>query len=385
LRAFTTGLLSALLACTGGAILLVKAAAIAGWPDDALLTCFFSVYVIGGVLNTLLTLRYKIPFAGAHSITGIAFVGSIAGHYSLPVLAGGFILSGLLMVVVGFTGIFGQALKLVPTPIINALLAGLLFSYVWGMIPASFQLPICGLMATVGYWVIPRFTKWLSPVIWSLVMAVIGLLIQNKLPLYEAVGKAFKLPMPVVPDFTVAGLISIAIPLSLLIMSNDLAVALASLRSHQYDPSVNRTITASGLACMCAGLFGGHAANVGGMMTALCSSPEAGDHSNRIRAALISNGMVILFGIFAWQMIGWIHILPAPFITIMTGIPLLGLFLQAGRSVIRRRSDLLPSIFTFMIAVMHINLFGLSAPLWALFAGAAISHLTVRIKKRANP
>lgn len=365
--------------------MLVKAAAIAGWPDDTLLTCFFSVYVIGGVLNTLLTLRYRIPFAGAHSITGIAFVGSIAGHYSLPVLAGGFILSGFLIVVVGCTGIFGKALQLVPTPILNALLAGLLFSYVWGMIPASFQLPLCGILAAVGYGVIPRFTKWLSPVIWSLLMAVIGLLIQNKLPLHEAVGMAFKLPSPVVPDFTVAGLISIAIPLSLLIMSNDIAVALASLRRHQYDPPVNRTITASGLACMCAGLFGGHAANVGGMMTALCSSPEAGDHSNRIRAALVSNGIIILFGIFAWQMIGWIHILPASFITILTGIPLLGLFLQSGRSVIRERSDLLASILTFLVAVMHMNLFGLSAPLWALFVGAVMSHITIQIKKRAIP
>lgn len=379
MKFITTGILSAMLACTGGAVLLVKAAEMAGLPDRYLLTWFFSVYVFGGMLNTILTLKYQIPFAGAHSITGIAFVGSIAAHYPLPVLTGGFILSGLLMIAVGYTGIFGRALRFVPKPIIDALLAGLLFSYIWGMIPSTLQLPLCGILAAAGYWIIPRYIKMLPPVIWSLIMGAVGLLIQHQLPWREVANKEFQLPSLIIPDFTIVGFISIAIPLSLIIMSNDLAVALASLKSHRYDPPVDRTMAASGMATILAGLFGGHAANVGGMMTALCSSPEAGSSSQRIGAAITSNGLVILFGLFAWKIVGWIQIMPAPFISIMTGVPLLGLFVNAVRSVTRERNFIIPAIFTFMTAVLHINLFGLSAPLWALLAGVVILDLTKRV------
>lgn len=382
MKFITTGIMSALLACTGGAILLVKAAEMAGLSDHHLLSWFFSVYVIGGVLNTVLTLKYKIPFAGAHSITGIAFIGSIAAYYPLPVLTGGFILSGLLMVIVGCTRIFGRALRFVPKPIIDALLAGLLFSYIWGMIPSSFELPLCGLLAAAGYWIIPRFAKFLPPVIWSLMMGAIGLLIQNQLPWRDVTAKEFQLPSLVMPEFTAVGFISIAIPLSLLIMSNDLAVALASLKSHQYDPPVNRVMAASGAATMFAGILGGHAANIGGMMTALCSSPEAGTPPKRIGAALVSNGLVILFGLFAWKMLGWIQILPAPFISIMTGVPLLGLFINAVKSVARELKYILPSFITFIIAALHLNLFGLSAPLWALLAGVMILYLRRKFANR---
>lgn len=371
-----------MLACTGGAILLVQAADRAGMSDHELLSWFFAVYVAGGVLNTLLTLKYKMPFAGAHSITGIAYIGSVAAHYTLPELAGGFILSGVIMIAAGGTGIFGRALPLIPKPIIDSLLAGLLLSYVWGMIPSSVQLPLCGILAAVGYWLVPRYTRFLSPALWAMIMGFIGLLLQQRLPWAAVQGLPFELPALIIPEFSTAAIFSIAVPLSFIVMSNDLAVALTALKSHEYDPPVNRIISASGLASMAAGLFGGHAANVGGMMTALCSSPEAGNPSKRIGAAITSNGLVILFGLFASKLIGWIQILPAPFIALMTGIPLLGLFMKSVKSAVQQRSYIVPSTVTFVLAASHLNLFGISAPLWALLAGVVLLYVRQKFANR---
>src|SRR5690606_13254792 len=99
------------------------------------------------------------------------------------------------------------------------------------------------------------------------------------------------------------GLISIAIPLALLVMTNDLAVAMAALTRNEYKPNVNRAMAVSGLASMAAGLFGGHAANVGGMMSALCSSEEAGPKETRYRAAVVSSVLVLVFGLIGWKVI----------------------------------------------------------------------------------
>jgi len=383
-RFLTTGILSALLACSGGAMLLIQAAESAGLSNEAKLSWFFSVYVIGGLLNAILTLMFKIPFAGAHSITGIAFIGTVAADYSWPVLTGGFVLSGAIILAAGASGLFSKAFQAIPKPMIDALLAGLLLTYVLNIVPAAVKLPISGLFAVAGYFLLPRLTNLLSPPIWAMLMGGAGLLLERELPVRVALFADFAFPNLLVPEFTWVGLFSIALPLSLIVMSNDLAVAFAALKSHRFDPPVNRAMAASGLASAAAGLFGGHAANVGGMMTALCSSPEAGDLSSRRKAALVSNGMVIAFGLCSWKMTDFIQMLPAAFIALMTGFPILGLFMISVKSVLKHRSYLVSSIVTFAIAALHLSVLGVSTPVWALLAGVLTWQLFSRMRKSSR-
>ncbi|HZG88464.1 benzoate/H(+) symporter BenE family transporter [Paenibacillus sp.] len=381
MKFLTTGIVSALLACTGGAMLLIQAAESAGLSDEAKLSWIFSVYVIGGLLNTFLTLKFKIPFAGAHSITGIAFIGTIAADYSWPVLAGGFVLSGAIIVAAGASGVFSKTFQAIPKPIIDALLAGLLLTYILDIVPAAVKLPISGILAVAGYFLLPRLTNLLSPPIWAMLMGGTGLLLERGLPARAAVYADYAFPSLLIPEFTWVGLFSIALPLSLLVMSNDLAVAFAALKSQQLDPPVNRAMAASGLASAAAGLFGGHAATVGGMMTALCSSPEAGDLSSRRKAACVSNGIVIVFGLFSWKMIELIQMLPASFVALMTGFSILGLFVNSMKSTLQHRTYRAASAVTFAIAALHFSVLGVSTPVWALLAGLLTWRLSSGMKR----
>ncbi|WP_219836103.1 benzoate/H(+) symporter BenE family transporter [Paenibacillus sp. R14(2021)] len=389
-RSVSTGLTSALLACSGGAILLVQTAQTAGLAHEELVTWFGSVYVIGGLLNLILSLTYRIPFAGAHSITAVAFIGTLSARFTWPELAGGFIMSGVLILIAGSTGLFGAVLNRIPKPLIDALLAGLLLSYVIDIVPAAVQLPVIGLLAGAGYFLVPRVTKSLSPALWALLLGLAGLALLGGLhsgfpPMQDT---SFAMPHWVHPVFTVSGMFAVALPLSLLIMSNDLAVALVSLRRNGYGPSVGRTMTASGFASVAAGLFGGHAANVGGMMSALCSSPEAGPSESRYRAAVVSNAVVILFGLAAWQVTDLIRMLPASFVAMMTGFSLLGLFQHAVRSALQNRKLLLSVLLTFGAAALHLHAWGISTPIWALLIGAAVLKLSAvheRRKRKLNP
>lgn len=377
-KTIMTGFMSALLACTGGAIMVVQAAQTAGLSKPELVSWFTSAYVIGGLLNLVLTLKYRIPFAGAHSITATAFLGTAAIGFSYPQLAGAFVMSGVLILLAGVSGLFSKVLDFIPKPLIDALLAGILLSYVIGIIPASFQFPYAGLLAGAGYFLVPRVSKRLPPVLWSLLLGLIGLSFEYQFP---AIPHAeFIPPLSVIPHFTIEGLLSIAVPMSVLILSNDLAVALASLRSNQYKPPVNNVITASGFASIVAGLFGGSTANVGGLMSALCSSEEAGAKDQRYRAALISSLIVIGFGALSWRVIDMINALPSSFVTMMTGFSLLALFLAGWRNAFSDKMLRMPAIATFTIAALHIHLLGVSTPVWALFAGMVM----MKVLKRSN-
>ena len=95
------GILSALLACTGGAVLIINSAVKAGITNPELISWMFSVYVVGGLLNVGLSIYYKVPFGGAHSITAAAFLSTSIAHFTIEELAGAAIMSGA---VIAFSG-----------------------------------------------------------------------------------------------------------------------------------------------------------------------------------------------------------------------------------------------------------------------------------------
>lgn len=367
------GILSALMACTGGAILVIKCAEMIGLNRSELISWIFVVYFIGGVFNIALSLKYKIPFGGAHSITAVAFLSTVAANFSVNELSGDFMMTGGLVLIFGFSGLFNKVLTFIPKPMIDAMLAGLILNYVVHIVPAFKESPLVGGLAILGFFIGPRISKWISPLLGVLIFGVLGLFIGYDFPIVQTTE--FSLPQLVVPTFTLNSFITIAIPLAVLILSNDIAVALAALKKNGYHPPVNKTLVFSGLGTLIVGLFGGHAVNIGGMMTALCSSDEAGPKEKRLVAAIVSGGLVALFGLFAWKMIVIIELLPSSFITLLSGFALLGVLLNSLRSSFSEPSYQLSILFVFVIAISNLSFLGISAPVWSLLVGVISAKL----------
>lgn len=362
-----TGIMSALMACTGGAILIINGANNAGYTQPELISWLFAVYFLGGILNLMLSVFYRIPFGGAHSITAAAFLSTVTAHFSLFELAGSYIMGGILVALFGLTGLFSKVLKFIPKPLMDAMLAGVILNYVVKIVPAFNEIPFIGGMAILGFFIAPKISKSFPPVLGVLLFGVIGLIIGYDFPKIEHVE--FSLPQWVTPSFTIQGFLSTAIPIAVLILTNDLAVALTALKKNGFSPPINKTIALSGLGSAIAGLFGGHAVNVGGMMSALCSSAEAGPKERRYIAGIVSGSLVALFGIFAWKVVAIIHVLPLPFIVLITGFSLFGVLLNSLQSAFSDSSYRYSVLFTFAIAISNIAFLGISAPVWSLLVG----------------
>lgn len=367
LKNVSTGIMSALLPCTGGAMLIINAAHTGGLSQPELISWMFAVYVLGGLLNLGLTLKYKIPFGGAHSITAVAFLATIAAQFSIHDLVGGYILSGVIITVLGFSGLFNKVLEFIPKPFIEALLAGVILNYVVKILPALKEIPLIGGLALLGFFIVHKWFKSIPPFMGVLIFGLIGLFVSYDFPVMQ--HTAYSLPHVITPAFSMKALISIALPVSVLILSNDVAVGLSALRSNGYQPPVSKTLVVTGIFSSLAGLFAGHATNIGGMMSALCSGEEAGPRDKRIWAAIVSGLLVILFGIFAWKVIDFIEILPTAFIILITGFSLLGVLLNSVQSAFSAASYRYSVLFTFIIAISNLSFLGISAPVWALVVG----------------
>ena len=367
-----TGITAALLACTGAAVFVINTAASAGFSQIELVSWTFSIYLLGGIASLTLTIIYKIPLIGAHSLATIVFLSTSAMNYSLSQLAGSYIIAGLIIVFIGFTGLFDKLIKLLPTALIDAMMAGILTNYIVKVIPAIKELPIVGFLTVAGFFV--------SPLIFKKVPRFIGALLFGSLSLYifypiEMGEIGFVVPQVVIPEFSIVGAVSLSIPIAFLILSNETAVALSSLKKNGYNPPVSRTIVTSGIATSIAGLFGGHAAGPGGMTTALCSSKEAGPKETRYWAAIIASLFIALFGIFAWFTIPLIEKLPEAFLTIIAGFSLLGILSNSLYSAFGNQNYYFSSIFTFIVAASGVSVFQISSAVCALVIGIISSRI----------
>jgi benzoate membrane transport protein len=345
-----------------------------GLSQAELVVWLFVVYALGGAFNIFIALRYKLPFAGAHSVTAIAFLSTAAAAFTWSELTGSFIMAGCLIAILGLTGVFTPLLKHIPRPFIDAMLAGIILHFAIDMIPAFKDSPLIAGLAIAGFFAIPKLSKAIPPIAGALVLGVGALLLTYDFP--NSASIPFELPPFTMPTFSMSGFISIALPVAVLILSNDLTVALASLKKNGYEKlPVNKTIVLSGLATACAGLLGGHSIHVGGMMSTICSSEDAGPKEKRYLAGLVSSVTVLLFGIFAWKIIVYMAMLPAFFITIITGLSLIGVLIGSLQSAFSAASYRYSVLLVFVIAISNVSFLGISAPVWSLLIGIAAAKL----------
>lgn len=365
------GIVSGLLACTGGAVLVIEAAHAAGLSRTALVSWLFAAYFLAGLVNIALPLIFKLPMAGAHSITAAAFLGTAAAHFTLSELAGSYILSGVLILLIGLTGIFAKFMNLLPKPIIAAMLTGLVAHYVIKIIPALQAYPLAGTLSVLGFLLTSRYLKKIPPIISVLVLGIFGLWAGQ--PGWEIPELHFVWPQLVIPSFSVQGFISIAVPVALLILSNDVAVAIAALQQNGYKAPIMPSLLVSGLGTSLAAFFGGHAITVGGMMTALCSSEDSGPMDRRFRAALVSGTFVTLFGLFAWAVIDLLTLLPQAFISLIAGFSLLQVLITNAHFAFSAQSYRYSVMAAFIVSISDVSFAGISSPVWSLLIGTAIA------------
>ncbi|CVK18862.1 benzoate/H(+) symporter BenE family transporter [Sporomusa sphaeroides] len=372
-RNMAAGIVTSLLAIAGPPAIILEAAVNGNFSTYQTILWFFAIYVGGGIFGIILPLRYRMPIVGAHSITGVAFLATVTSQFTYSELIGAYLLSGLLILAVGTLGTFSKLLDYVPKEIISAMLAGMVTKYMINFIVSTSQFLLVGGGALLAFLFFSKANTRIPPILAAIITGSILLLLSHN---FGNTGMAtdFIFPQAQVPEFGLASFLSVAVPLALLILSNDCAVGLGALEQNDYHPPVNRIVTLSGIFSVIAGIFGGQSANIGGMMTAICAAEEAGPKEARYMGAVVSGSIILIFGLFAWKFVPWIQALPSAFIGILGGFALLGVYINSLQISFSRPSMKLSVTFAFMIALANITILNISAPVWSLLAGTIIAR-----------
>lgn len=374
----TTGIVAAVFGCTGPALIVINSGMVGGLTQQQIVSWLFGIYFIGGLIGVILALAFRQPICGAFTIPGAVLLGSSLTYFNLSQAVGAYLITGVLILVLGLSGIMNKIMQRVPMAIIMATIAGVMLKFALGIVLAVKSAPVVGGLALAGYFLIPKVWPRIPPVLGAIVLGVGGVLLSGTVQAITWKG-SFYLPQVVRPEFSPGAVMAISIPLTLLVLGSENAQGIGVLLGTGYKPPINLMTVVSGLGTMVAALFGAHSANIAGVMTAICATQEDVAKEDRYGAALVDGFLFMLFGLFAGVAVKLIKILPGSLISLLAGLAMVPVLIGALNQGFSSGKFKLSTFAAFVIALSEISLFKISAPFWALLGGLILA-LTIERK-----
>ncbi|WP_430468893.1 benzoate/H(+) symporter BenE family transporter [Vreelandella titanicae] len=93
------------------------------------------------LISLFMALRYRQPICGAYTIPGAAILVGSLSVIPFSEAIGAFIMSGLLVLILGVTGLIGRLMRWLPMPIVMAMIAGALIRFATGAVDSVVTAP----------------------------------------------------------------------------------------------------------------------------------------------------------------------------------------------------------------------------------------------------
>ncbi|NKY11249.1 benzoate/H(+) symporter BenE family transporter, partial [Cellulomonas hominis] len=290
------GVVTALVGFTSAfAVVLNGLRAVGASPAQAA-SGLLAVTLAMGAATVLLAWRTRLPITVAWSTPGAALLattGAAAGGWAQAVA--GFVLCGVLLAAVGLWRRLEGWVRLIPVPLANAMLAGVLVELCLGPVRAVVDRPLLVGPVVLVWLVLLRVApRWATPAAMALAVAI-----AVASPEVRALAPADLLPSLTwtTPEPSWSAVVSVAVPLFVVTMASQNIPGLAVLSGFGYAAPLRPVMLVTGLGSVLAAPLGGHAINLAAISAALAAGPEGGpDPSRRWRAAVVAGGGYLVLG-----------------------------------------------------------------------------------------
>lgn len=375
-KTITAGFVAAVFGCTGPALVVINASTGIGYTTEQTISWLFGIYFFGGLISFIMSLYYKMPIVGAFSIPGASMLATSLMGFTFNEAAGAFVMAGVIVLLLGVTGLIGKVMKFLPLPIVMGMIAGVMLRFGTGIVTSTIASPIiCG-AAVVGFFLVRKVASKFSPILGALIFGVVAMIATGGFN-PEAFDMRYIAPQIVVPSFNAASILSVSIPLAALVVGAENAQAIGVMRGQGYKVPVNAMTVISGFGGIFSGLVGAHNANVAGPMTAICSSSEAGeDKSARYAAAFVNGVFFMSFGLVASYAMGFIKGIPLPLVNVLAGLAMVNVLIGAFKDGFGNGDFKLGSFFALAVGASGITVLGIGSAFWALVVGVIVSLIS---------
>jgi benzoate membrane transport protein len=381
LSAFTAGFVAVLVGFTSSVAIVFQAAQALHASPDMIASWMWALGLGMGLCTLLPSLWLKKPVMIAWSTPGAAVLATAgaSGSFSIHEAVGAFMVCALLITLAGWTGWFERVMNRIPLALASALLAGVLARFgLAGFAAAQSALPLvlCMLLAYLlgkRWW--PRYA-----VPFTLVIAIVFVALTSG---FTRASIQFGLANPVfvMPQFTLAALVSLALPLFIVTMASQNLPGVAAIQATGYADRrasggdagipISRVITLTGVATLLLAPFGAFALNLSAITAAICMGPEAhADAGRRYTAAVCCGALYVVIGLFGATVTGVLTAFPQELVAAIAGLALLGTIGGALSSALQHEPHREAAIITFLVTLSGVVVAGVGSAFWGVVAGS---------------
>ena len=371
LSAFTAGFVAVLVGFTSSVAIVFQAAQAFGATPAQITSWMWALGLGMGLCSLVPSLILRKPVMVAWSTPGAAVLATagLAGGFSMGEAVGAFMVSAALITLAGVTRWFERVMNRIPMEIAAALLAGVLARFgLQAFAAAQTALPLVLTMLVV-YLVSRRWVARYAVVI-TLAAAVAMVALKGQMA-WSAVQLELAMPVFTAPQFSLAAVISLAIPLFVVTMASQNLPGVAVIRASGYDLPVSRLITLTGLATLVLAPFGAFALNFSAITAAMCMGPEAHeDRDRRYTAAVSCGALYIAIGLFGAVITGLLTAFPKELVVAIAGLALLGTIGNGLAAALREESHREAALITFLVTLSGVVIAGVGSAFWGVVAGS---------------
>ena len=318
-----------------------------------------------------LATRHHIPVTLAWSTPGAALLvstGAVEGGW--PAAVGAFVVTGVLILLTGLVPALGDLIARIPTSIARAMLAGVL-------LPICLE-PVVGLADSPAYvgpvvlaWVVMHRVsrRWAVPVALAVALVVVVVTAGSDVAARDLVPTLTW----TTPHWTVAAVVSLAIPLYIVTMASQNVPGVAVTASFGYRVPWRESMTVTGLGTLAGAPFGGHAINLAAITAALTAGPTAGAARDRRWIAAVSASVTYLaLALACGALTALVAAAPGGVMQAAAGLALLGTLGAALAGALADEDGREAAVVCFLVAASGISVLGVGAAFWALVAGLVL-------------
>jgi benzoate membrane transport protein len=326
-----------------------------------------------------LSRRHHIPVVLAWSTPGAALLaGTATPDGGWAVAVGAFLVAGAAYVLTGLWPALGRLIGLIPAPIAQAMLAGVLIELCLAPVGALRDHPWTILPVVVVWLAGVRFTpRWAAPAAFVAAGVVIGV---DMVRTGTTIAGSDLLPRLTLttPHWSWAALVGIALPLYVVTMASQNVPGFAIMKSLGYDVPWRDSLVTAGAATMLGAAAGGHSVNLAAISAALAGGPPAGPDPKRRWIAAQSGGWTyVVLAVASAALAALVAVAPAGVIATVAGLALLGTLASAFEGAVSEPAGREAAVITFLVAASGITVLGIGSAFWALIAGLVV-HLVLR-------
>ena len=382
LSASVAGFLAVLIAYAGPLVIFFQAAQAAQVSEAMMASWIWGISIGTAIPGIYLSIKYKAPIVTAWSAPGTVLLVTLFPQMSINEAVAAYIISAIVIFMVGATGYFDKVLQWIPNSIAAGMMAGILFQFGLGLFVATDTMPFI-IFSMLGCYLL---AKRLSPrytMIWVLLCGVTLSLLLGKM---NPVDINFTMTIPVLiwPEWSWHSTFNLAIPLILVSLSGQFLPGMAILNLSGYDTPAKPIVMATSIASLAVACVGGITITLAAITAALCTGKDAHELKEKRYIAGVANGIFYLLGgLFASSIVLVFSLLPKELIAALAGLALIGAISANITVAMKDDSQRESALITFLATASGMQFLGLSSVFWGICIGM-IAHY-VLTKKSSKP